>query len=65
MLTMAFAFIIEEAEEEELPETVLCTFQMNSIHLEHCPQLLECNLDEIEPVLMITTQRHDTLKYIQ
>jgi hypothetical protein len=48
MLTMAFAFIIEAAEEEELPETVLCTFQMHSIHLEDCPRLPECNLDEIE-----------------
>jgi hypothetical protein len=50
MLTMAFAFIIEAAEEEELPETVLCTFQMHSIHLEDCPPLPECNLDEIETV---------------
>ena len=47
MLTMAFAFIIEAAEETELPETVLCTFQMHSIHLEDCPQLPELNLDEI------------------
>jgi hypothetical protein len=47
---MAFAFIIEAAEEEELPETVLCTFQMHSIDLEDCPQLPECNLDEIETV---------------
>jgi hypothetical protein len=47
MLTMAFAFIIEAAEEAELPETVLCTFQMHSIHLEDCPQLPECNLDEM------------------
>jgi hypothetical protein len=50
MLTMAFAFIIEAAEEEELPETVLCTFQMHSIHLEDCPRLPECNLDDIETV---------------
>jgi hypothetical protein len=47
MLTMAFAFIIEAAEEEELPETVLCTFQLHSIHLEDCPRLPECNLDDI------------------
>jgi len=46
-LTIAFAFIIEAAEEEELPETALCTFQMHSIHLEDCPQLPECNLDEL------------------
>ena len=59
MLTMAFAFIIEAAEEEELPETVLCTFQMHSIHLEDCPPLPEYNLDEIES----THSKHDGGSY--
>eukprot|EP00980_Cylindrotheca_fusiformis_P015583 scaffold4452_cov155-Cylindrotheca_fusiformis.AAC.6 len=44
-LSIAFAFIIEAAEQEELPETVLCSFQIHALHLEHCPQLPECNLD--------------------
>lgn len=47
MLTIAFALIIEAAEEADLPETALSTFQMHSIHLEDCPQLPECNLDDI------------------
>ena len=47
-LTIAFALIIEAAEEADLPETVLSTFQMHSIHLEDCPRLPECNLDEIQ-----------------
>lgn len=46
-LTIAFAFIIEAAEQEELPETVLCAFQVHALHLEDCPHLPECNLDEI------------------
>jgi hypothetical protein len=46
-LTIAFAFIIEAAEQEELPETVLCAFQVHQLHLEDCPHLPECNLDEI------------------
>ena len=44
-LTIAFAFIIEAAEEYELPETVLCAFQMHSIHLEDCPNLPDCYPD--------------------
>jgi hypothetical protein len=47
-VTIAFAFIIEAAELEELPETVLCTFQVHSLHLEDCPVLPECNLDEVK-----------------
>lgn len=46
-LTIAFAFIIEAAEQEELPETVLCSFQIHALHLENCPELPECNLDAI------------------
>jgi hypothetical protein len=40
-LTIAFAFIIEAAEQSELPETVLCAFQVHSLHLEDCPCLPE------------------------
>jgi len=46
-LTMAMGFIIEAAEEEELPETVLCNFQLHELHLEHCPQLPHVDLNEI------------------
>ena len=45
-LTIAFAFIIEAATQEELPETVLCSFQVHALHLEDCPHLRDCNLDE-------------------
>lgn len=38
-VTLAFAFIIEASEELHLPETVLCAFQIHSLHLEHCPKL--------------------------
>jgi Protein ENHANCED DISEASE RESISTANCE 2, C-terminal len=44
-VSIAFAFIIEAAEQSELPETVLCSFQVHSLHLEDCPLLPECNLD--------------------
>lgn len=44
-VTIAFAIIIEAAEQVELPETVLCTFQIHSVHLEECPRLPERNLD--------------------
>jgi hypothetical protein len=46
-LSIAFAFIIEAAEQEELPETVLCAFSVHALHLEDCPNLPECNLDDI------------------
>ena len=36
-LTLAFAFIIEASEEADLPEQVLATFQVHSLHLEDCP----------------------------
>ncbi|KAL7457228.1 hypothetical protein ACHAWC_008757 [Mediolabrus comicus] len=38
-LTLAFAFIIEASEEADLPEQVLATFQIHSLHLEDCPNL--------------------------
>jgi hypothetical protein len=38
-LTLAFAFIIEASEEADLPEQVLATFQVHSLHLEDCPNL--------------------------
>jgi hypothetical protein len=44
-VSIAFAFIIEAAEQSELPETVLCSFQVHSLHLEDCPSLPMCNLD--------------------
>jgi hypothetical protein len=44
-LTIAFGFIIEAAEQEELPETVLCNFQMHELNLEYCPQLPHVNMD--------------------
>lgn len=47
-VSIAFAFIIEAAEQEELPETVLCSTQVDFLDLEKCPQLPPCNLDELE-----------------
>eukprot|EP00545_Synedropsis_sp_CCMP1620_P000304 CAMPEP_0119010850 /NCGR_PEP_ID=MMETSP1176-20130426/5288_1 /TAXON_ID=265551 /ORGANISM="Synedropsis recta cf, Strain CCMP1620" /LENGTH=941 /DNA_ID=CAMNT_0006963591 /DNA_START=80 /DNA_END=2905 /DNA_ORIENTATION=- len=44
-LSIAFGFIIEAAEEEELPETVLCNCQIHAIDLERCPQLPHFDLD--------------------
>ena len=41
-LTIAFAFIIEAADQEDLPETVLCAFQVHALHLEDCPHLPHC-----------------------
>ena len=38
-LTIAFAFIIEAVDQDELPETVLCAFQVHALHLEDCPHL--------------------------
>ena len=45
-VSIAFAFIIEASEVEDLPETVLCSFQVHSLYLEDCPLLPPCNLDE-------------------
>jgi hypothetical protein len=45
-LTIAFGFIIEAAEEEELPETVLCNSQIHALNLEDCPQLPSFDMDE-------------------
>lgn len=47
-VSIAFAFIIEGVSEEELPESVLCCFQMHSLHLENCPILPNSNLDDIQ-----------------
>ena len=47
-LSIAFAFIIEASEEKELPETALASFQVNALHLEDCPLLPDCNLDNFE-----------------
>jgi len=44
-LIIALAFIIEAAEESELPETVLCSFQIHYLHLELCPRLPYYALD--------------------
>ena len=38
-LTLAFAFIIEASEEADLPEQVLATFQVHSLHIDDCPNL--------------------------
>ena len=38
-VSIAFAFIIEAAEQADLPENVLCTFQVHTLHLEECPVL--------------------------
>ena len=46
-LSIAFAFIIEAAEEKELPETVLCSFQVHYLNLDVCPHLPVSNLDEL------------------
>jgi hypothetical protein len=47
-LTIGFAFIVEAAEPDELPENVLCAFQVHQLHLEDCPHLPECNLDDLK-----------------
>jgi len=46
-LTIAFAFIIEAAEQVDLPENVLCAFQVHSMDLEACPRLPEYSLGDI------------------
>jgi hypothetical protein len=46
-VSIAFAIIIEASQVDELPETVLCSFQVHSLHLEECPILPECNLEEV------------------
>eukprot|EP00986_Skeletonema_menzelii_P019001 scaffold27050_cov137-Skeletonema_menzelii.AAC.3 len=45
-LSLAFAFIIEASEEADLPEQVLATFQVHSLHLEDCPNLPDIVRDE-------------------
>jgi len=38
-LRIAFAFILEGKEEDELPETVLCAFALNKVEIELCQPL--------------------------
>lgn len=38
-LTIALGFIIEATKDEELPETVIASCQIHSLHLEHCMDL--------------------------
>jgi hypothetical protein len=49
-LTIAFALIIEASTQEELPETVLCSFQVHSLNLDDCPHLPPCDLDSVSTV---------------
>lgn len=46
-VSLAFAFIIEASEQDELPETVLCSCQIHAINLEKCPMLPPCDLDSV------------------
>jgi Protein ENHANCED DISEASE RESISTANCE 2, C-terminal len=46
-LTIAFALIIEAAKQDELPETVLCHFQIHSVDLDDCPRLPPCDLENV------------------
>jgi Protein ENHANCED DISEASE RESISTANCE 2, C-terminal len=45
-VSIAFALIIEASQADELPETVLCSFQVHSLHLEDCPRLPDCDLED-------------------
>jgi len=47
-LSIAFALIIEASQAEELPETVLCSFQIHALDLDDCPHLPEKNLFDIK-----------------
>jgi hypothetical protein len=47
-LTIAFALIIEAATHEELPETVLCSYQIHALNLDDCPHLPDFNLDDVK-----------------
>jgi hypothetical protein len=44
-ISIGFAFIIEAAEQQELPETVLCSFEVRNLCLEDCPILPEMETD--------------------
>lgn len=48
-LTIAFALFAEAVEEEELPETVLCSFQLHEINVDRCPTLPDDDNDEPRP----------------
>ena len=45
-VSIAFAVIIEGTSTAELPETVLCCFQLHSLHLEDCPVLSELHPED-------------------
>jgi Protein ENHANCED DISEASE RESISTANCE 2, C-terminal len=45
-VSIAFALIIEASQADDLPETVLCSFQVHSLHLEDCPLLPDCDLED-------------------
>lgn len=45
-VSIAFAFIIEGTNSDELPETVLCCFQLHTLHLELCPILPPYQLED-------------------
>ena len=47
-LTIAFALIIEAATHIELPETVLCSYQIHALNLDDCPHLPDFNLDDVK-----------------
>lgn len=47
-LTIAFALIIEASTKKELPETVLCSFQVHFLNLDDCPMLPHSNLDDMK-----------------
>jgi hypothetical protein len=47
-LTIALGIIIEATTEAELPEVVLCSSQLHSLDLEHCPHLPKYFLDDEE-----------------
>ena len=47
-LSIAFALIIEASTPQDLPETVLCSFQIHALDLDDCPHLPELNLDDIK-----------------
>lgn len=37
--SIAFGFILEGSTQNELPENILCSFQMHNLHIEKCPTL--------------------------
>jgi len=45
-VSIAFALIIEAAEQDELPESVLCSFQIHKLNLVDCPILPDLSVDD-------------------